>query len=425
MDLKKVFDKPYLLALTVNWLDTLKLCPIKIANPTISTQNPSKTLYILQDTQTICQINMRKRQIFVAFCIQIVQLFYLQKNAPTAQHHATIDSVIAVFALTGMIYSAINIHLSRNNGNLFAMYLNNLLRFEARYQQTYKRPTTISTFSISSHLERFNILLALILLILPVLFPPLFILGFHWANPCKASLTGFFILSDCCTTYALTFPNFLLQAFINRVAKTAIFLGNIWIWFNMLGGAMSLTILIQIVGAMMSQECVRIFYKQLKSSKNIYKATLVYRQLYILNEISNIILQYCMAIFICTLITEFSIVLSTLITLSNGNYEESNWLIIASIVIMCYGGLLCMLALLGGLVSVFKESREVLSSSKLLETRYECRKDRKWARRYWKSCSVFKMKFGDNNFLEDLTPLKCLDFSFDLTIQFWLLSANK
>lgn len=127
----------------------------------------------------------------------------------------------------------------------------------------------------------------------------------------------------------------------------------------MLGGSLSLTI--HIVGAMMSGECMHIFHEKLKHYTNIYEDTFVYRRLYIPNDILNIILQTRMAIIICSLIIEVSIVLSTLIKFFNGTYEEFNGLMTASFVTLCAIGLLCMLALLGGLLSVFKESTEVLS----------------------------------------------------------------
>ncbi len=126
-----------------------------------------------------------------------------------------------------------------------------------------------------------------------------------------------------------------------------------------------------------------------------------------------------------TVLTNLSTIICALVRFSNGTFGETNSLMIASFGVMAVNGFFAILVSLGGLVSVFIKSKEIKKGSKMLEISYNCRKERKWARRYWKSCNVIKIKFGESNFLEELTPLKSLHFSLDLTVQFLLLSAHK
>lgn len=45
-------------------------------------------------------------------------------------------------------------------------------------------------------------------------------------------------------------------------------------------------------------------------------------------------------------------------------------------------------------------------------------------RKFYKSCSNIKVKFGSLNYIERLTPLKCMAFSLDLTVNLLLLRGK-
>lgn len=50
--------------------------------------------------------------------------------------------------------------------------------------------------------------------------------------------------------------------------------------------------------------------------------------------------------------------------------------------------------------------------------------EKKWVRRFAKSCGIIKIKFGGNNFVDSLTPLRCISHSLQITVQILLLDKN-
>lgn len=46
----------------------------------------------------------------------------------------------------------------------------------------------------------------------------------------------------------------------------------------------------------------------------------------------------------------------------------------------------------------------------------------RWAQRFIKSCQLIKIRFGSLNFIEERTPLNCLDFANNLTVELLLLT---
>lgn len=44
----------------------------------------------------------------------------------------------------------------------------------------------------------------------------------------------------------------------------------------------------------------------------------------------------------------------------------------------------------------------------------------KWKQRFYKSCSLVKIRFASTNFVDRLTPLACVDLANELTLE-WLL----
>lgn len=82
---------------------------------------------------------------------------------------------------------------------------------------------------------------------------------------------------------------------------------------------------------------------------------------------------------------------------------------------------LFLLFCVGGLAEVYKESSATLQDIKLYLSNFPQGKGRRWLGRFAKSCWVIKMKFGENYFVEELTPLNCISHAIDLSVQILLL----
>lgn len=86
-----------------------------------------------------------------------------------------------------------------------------------------------------------------------------------------------------------------------------------------------------------------------------------------------------------------------------------------------------MMLVLGmrGFGEVYEKSKQALRTYNLNMSGVRCHKDRRWTRKFLKSCGAIKMKFGGNNFVDRLTPLNCISHSLQLSVQILLLTTNK
>lgn len=89
--------------------------------------------------------------------------------------------------------------------------------------------------------------------------------------------------------------------------------------------------------------------------------------------------------------------------------DDANLTLVGDLGIVVVEGVAILIVLNGAMVAVHLESKTTLVKMQCLESNGLTGWDRKWARRFWKSCDQIKIKFGGHNFLEKQTPLKCLD----------------
>lgn len=83
-----------------------------------------------------------------------------------------------------------------------------------------------------------------------------------------------------------------------------------------------------------------------------------------------------------------------------------------------------LLFCVGGFSEVHQESRLSFENISRRISKLRIRKERKWAERFVKSCGLIKIKFGGNNFVEELTPLNCLSHATQLAVQILLYTRS-
>lgn len=160
----------------------------------------------------------------------------------------------------------------------------------------------------------------------------------------------------------------------------------------------------------------------MRNREDFLKISKLYRELQLLNTFSNCVQQNIIGSLILGAIVATSTGLGLLVKL---NENMANVMVYGAMGMAFVDGITMLMILLGGMVSVCASSKIVLKQAKFLELSMVPKKNKMWVKRVWRSCDKLKIKFGDNNFLEELTPLRCLDFSVGLTVQLLLLSTNK
>ncbi len=421
LSLEKFFNKSNLLSITMKSVRIFNCAPLKVNN---SHCNPSEAniLFESKTGHTIKQLKLRSYLNCFAALFQLFQLVISLSTMTTRNsRNFTSKDIFMLFIWIVFAGGTVYTHISRNIGPNSEVYLNNLLKFNRNYR---KKSSIQTNQSVHNHsvLEFLNLLLVPMLLFTSSVFPPIYSFGLHWKNPCEPSLIGYFLLPECHdlpTSGVLS----ILHEIIAVLVKITIILGNMWFWWFALFGSLFTFAALHIIGTIMLYENIVLFWKGFTHSTSVYTDAILYRQLQILNMLSNSVQQRCLGVLIFGVILCLSTSLSLAIVIVKGSSQQS-YIVIAMVLIMIINATASILVVFGEMVSVYAKSKEIIQSVKHLEYTYRSRECRRWSRRYWRSCGILKTKFGDNNFLERGTPLRCLDFSFNLTVQFLLLARN-
>ncbi len=280
--------------------------------------------------------------------------------------------------------------------------------------------TSVEFKTPADALEKFNLVLVPVLMISMTMFAPCFVFGIHWINPCKPSLLGYFLLDECYGTsnvhqgYHNLFKRVVLKLFICTL--------NIWMWYFGAFCIFFVTSAICLISTGIFSNGIKTLWYELQTTKDIKNHSIVYRELQILNSVYNSVQKDLLSLIIIGAIFCVTTNLTLLIKSLNGTYLEVNFKIMSTFILTVLNSAMVMLLILSGFVSVHKKSKQFLQDVKSLEYLETSRVSRIWARKYWQSCEKLKIKFGDDNCVEELTPIRCLDFTANLTVQMLLLA---
>ncbi len=417
MDKQRFLDKSFLLTLTTKFVALLNCTPIKL-NQSQTNSHLQNVTFVAKTGSQLKRLKLGSFLLSLAACIEIFQVTMHFKMSTNYQPSTTDSILLCWVTCITLVGPAMYVHISQKNGKTLQMYFNSLLTFKKTLANDTRNNCINQNKSVT---EVLTLLLVPVILFSMIGFAPLFVLGFHWYDPCKPSLLGYFILPECHDIVSISFQGKLL--IVGWIFKGIILFGNVWLFYFACYGACYILISVHILSTMLIQENVQLFWKQLKASHNKYNDAMLYRQLQIFNTLCNSVQQSCLCVFIAGQTVLVSVMLCLLVGHVNEKYEETNKVMIATFTIMTVDGTLTILLTLGGMASVFKDSKSTLSATKRLESTLMVKRERLWLQKYLRSCSEIKVKFGDNNFIEELTPLRCVHFAIDLTAQFLLLSG--
>lgn len=163
----------------------------------------------------------------------------------------------------------------------------------------------------------------------------------------------------------------------------------------------------------------RFYYNYVTKESDVHWKMLTYRHIQLLATLSNEIQQKWVipgSILISTVVFGFSLAFVVKIPAEKENIPG-----LGLMFLLCLDTGIFLLLCLGTFADVYKQSK--LTSQKLrADLANIVGKSRsKWAQRFLKSCGVIKMKFGGNNFVEELTPLNCLHHGLEMSVQIILL----
>lgn len=153
-------------------------------------------------------------------------------------------------------------------------------------------------------------------------------------------------------------------------------------------------------------------------AKMRFQVSVIYRHIQLLSILCSEIQQKILMVsLICSTIVVSSFCLATLAHIS---FNTDNFSVMCILLCTYLDSTFASLFCFGGMVSVNQKSKVFIQKLKSRRSSSQVEMENLWIRKFARACMPIKMKFGENNFFESLTPLKCLNCAARLTIQILL-----
>lgn len=153
----------------------------------------------------------------------------------------------------------------------------------------------------------------------------------------------------------------------------------------------------------------------------IKKIMLHYRTLQILATMMNDIQQMSLVSPIITFAIPLTAFAASVLIRSLQRIDR--YAVVAVTANVLINGAAALLLILGCMAQLLQESEKCLKNINTIVADFPEVNGRNAFKKFFKSCPVVKAKFGSINFVERLTPVNCINFINDLTLQM-LLTTN-
>lgn len=155
------------------------------------------------------------------------------------------------------------------------------------------------------------------------------------------------------------------------------------------------------------------------------KSIIIYRHIQLLTAINNDIQQKTLlSLVISCAITIQALGMTSFVNLK-WNYDNADGILIAAILVTA--GLGLIMVFLSGVASIYKTSIKVVDrlTCQLAKSKFRLYTRREYQQRciLLRSCAPVKIRFGSINFVDQLTPLNCMEWANDVTVQLLLLKV--
>lgn len=271
----------------------------------------------------------------------------------------------------------------------------------------------------TSLIWRLNLLFVFGIYLGATLCPPIHVYLFHWLNPCLPSLLGYWLIPTC-------------QGFkssnLEIPVKFGILIFNhviLQITSQWLGYVIAVLLCLETMSLV---ECLKLFHLRWRDSTEIeqVRSCTFYRELQLLGNLNNSIKQKLItSSMLINGILFHAICFSATIFLTKSYQAGENFVSLAYFVLTAVDCFMLIVVLFGEMSCVHKESKHILENLKRHQspTRASAasRYRKVWQRKFFRSCAPLSVKFGANNFVDELTPLNSLNFSWGLVVQLLLL----
>ncbi len=366
----------------------------------------------------------------------------LQTSNDSVKPKMWIQTIFCIALTSQIVHSLIYYNVSLANRIMYGITLIALLvtnvYLRSSFKQTYIQCAYVNGIiqtatCYASHkslsakrkyslVEKLNLTAAYLLAPTATIFQLAFVFGLHSLSACKPTLVGYLIIPECQST-----EEPLDYGIFNKIVKFVIFLFNHWVWTISVHLCPYFIAGIQILCALTFNDFLSYFDRMsdFGCQLSLYRASLMYRKIQILNGLCNEFQQNPLTIVLMTasiVIQAISMAGVALIPWKEDNYVA----LVCCTQAMIYGTLV-VLVYLGGMAKIFQKSKQVLHRKRLCSVNISKSRDPcnlKWSNKFYLSCTPVRFRFGNVNYIDRLTPLTCTVFANRLTLQFLLLGIK-
>ncbi|CAL8146081.1 unnamed protein product [Orchesella dallaii] len=256
--------------------------------------------------------------------------------------------------------------------------------------------------------------------------PLVFVYGLHWSDPYKSSLVGSIILKY--GPIGIIQEGTKSKSFGTMSIKILLLLFNHYVWVVGLYGFGLFVNWFHVLAIFVLRFSLKKFLRSCLKVGNpfpIARDTLVYREIQVLSILNNAINQG-VVLFVTT--GAIFLLAQSLTAIIKLEWRLENVLVVSLFGMIFMDGVMFLLVCVGGMVAPNVISKQVLEAltRRCAQNgigRLGGRYCYKWLQLYIKSCWTIKVKIGKDNFLEELTPLICVNLAITLAVNMLLLTC--
>ncbi|CAL8121578.1 unnamed protein product [Orchesella dallaii] len=275
--------------------------------------------------------------------------------------------------------------------------------------------------------EHLNFAFAWVLYPSIVLAPTFLVILMHWNNPCRSTLLGSWLLSECrSVSVELENENTTLR-FINRAWAMLSKIFVLMVNHVILSKGCSATLFCMVV---LNILCMLKLHDHLKSENpdnwSTWQAT-KFREIQVFALLNNEINQNALLVFTFSLILVISLEITAFVRME---WNAENFVALGFFSYSCFNSCFFLIIIMGGgMIAVYSTSKTLFE---LIKRKQSCtgrflnatqRLEKRWLTKFCRSCTPLRVKLGESNFLEELTPLNCINTAVDLTVNMLLLGT--
>lgn len=375
----------------------------------------SKSFYTVENSRedsTNSNLSIPKIRLWTQFAIHRLMLLALIIQEILVMQSETFgDKILNWMPILMLAYHNFHLKVLLEKSNETATFINSLLQSNCKMKEYIKNKKRNFT-------EKMNLFYSAAVLPLVVIFPVGYVFGLHWHNPQKSSLAGYFALGHC-------------ENIWENIIKFTILSLNFWVWtISSCAGSFCIAGL-QPLCTILLRDCIHGFWNMEECGGQheipFLQRAIAYREIQVMAGLqTNVQGGALMGILI---IAPTSLISITSVIIVRLPWIAENLTLLLLSGYLAFVSLLCIMFVIGGQAGVWTESKRMFikldrSNAERIQ---HCRcKFKRWESkcqlRFWKSCrNLVKVKFGVNNFVEEETPLNCINLAVSLAAQFLLL----